>query len=229
MSPTVLLKPEDLDQRVDEYIFSTPVPYGTKRVLNIANSKIQQIFGCSKDELLVSLKRLKTSGKMFECYIGRGGISIIIYGDNGSPPQKIGYDVFVSHATKDKIPYVNDLYKELKKLEVKIFYDQVELSWGDNWKRRILEATKRSEFAIIVISKNFFDREWTERELKAFLSRQNKSKQKIILPILYDVTQEEFLAHYPQLKEIQYITTDKYTKKDIAILFAKEYIKRIKE
>lgn len=229
MSSTVLIKPEDLDKRVAEYIMSKPVPYGTKRVVNIANSQIQQMFDCSKEDLVVALKRLKNSGKKFEFHVGRDGVSIIIYGDDGSPPQKIGYDVFVSHATKDKIPYVNELYKELKKLEVKIFYDQVELSWGDNWKRRILEATKQSEFAIIVISKNFFDREWTERELKTFLSRQNKSKQKIILPVLYNVTQEEFLAHYPQLKEIQYITTNKNSKKDIAILFAKEYIKRIKE
>ncbi len=54
--------------------------------------------------------------------------------------------------------------------------------WGDNWKERILNGTKKAEFAIIVISENFFDREWTERELSEFLNRQNRNGQKLILP-----------------------------------------------
>ena len=139
------------------------------------------MFDCSKEEIIVSLKQLQKSGKIFGFHAGRDGITIIMSnGGNGSPPKQVVYDLFVSHATKDKIPYVNELYKELSKLGVRIFYDKEEISWGDNWKERILNATKQCEFAIIVISQNFFGREWTERELKVFLSRQNKSGQKII-------------------------------------------------
>ena len=41
-------------------------------------------------------------------------------------------------------------------------------SFRDKFKDKILEGTKKAEFAIIVISQNFFDREWTEKELVAF-------------------------------------------------------------
>ena len=84
------------------------------------------------------------------------------------------YDVFISHASKDKADLVEELYQSLNKLGVAIFYDKESLEWGDNWKDRILNGTNKAEFAIIVISENFFDREWTERELSEFLNRQNR-------------------------------------------------------
>ena len=70
---------------------------------------------------------------------------------------------------------IEELYQSLNKLGIKIFYDKESLEWGDNWKDRILNGTKKAEFAIIVISQNFFDREWTERELNEFINRQNRN------------------------------------------------------
>lgn len=136
------------------------------------------------------------------------------------------YDVFISHANKDKLSYVNDLNKVIKKLGVNIFYDTDVLSWGDNFKQVILDGTAESEFAIIVISKNFFGREWTERELNEFLAQQNASGQKTVLPLLYGITFDELKEKYPTLGDIQAITTKDYTKPEIAILLAKELIKR---
>lgn len=116
----------------------------------------------------------------------------------------------------------------LRKLGINIFYDSEVLSWGDNWKQVILNGTEKSEFAIIVISENFFGREWTERELDEFLKRQNVNGQKIVLPLLYNITFEQLKDKYPTLGEIQAIRTEGRSKEDIAILFAKELIKRYK-
>ena len=140
--------------------------------------------------------------------------------------QRKQYDVFLSHASKDKSDYVESLYMVLRRLGISIFYDSDSISWGDNWKRAILEGTAVSEFAIIVISENYFDREWTERELKEFLQRQNESGQKIVLPLLHGVSRTQMNLHYPELTEIQVIDTGSKSKEDIAILFAKELIKR---
>lgn len=101
------------------------------------------------------------------------------------------FDVFISHANKDKEDLIEELYQSLNTLGVNIFYDKESLEWGDNWKDRILNGTKKAEFAIIVISENFFDREWTERELAEFLNRQNRNGQKLILPILHNITTEQ--------------------------------------
>ena len=143
-------------------------------------------------------------------------------------PLRKKYDVFISHANKDKLSYVNDLYSVLSDLGIEIFYDSKVLSWGDKWKDVILNGTEQSEFAIIVISENFFGREWTEKELNTFLEQENTSGQKIVLPLLYNVTINQLKAKYPALEEIQAISTSDYTKEQIAILFAQELIKRYK-
>lgn len=138
------------------------------------------------------------------------------------------YDVFISHANKDKSDYVDLLYMALKRLGINIFYDTEVLSWGDNWKKVILDGTATSEFAIIVISENFFGREWTEKELHEFLERQNSCGQKIVLPLLHNISVEQLTEKYPTLGDIQTIDTQKYSKEEITILFAKELIKRYK-
>ena len=143
-------------------------------------------------------------------------------------PSRKKYDVFISHANKDKLSYVNDLYSVLSDLGIEIFYDSKVLSWGDKWKDVILNGTEQSEFAIIVISENFFGREWTEKELNTFLEQENTSGQKIVLPLLYNVTIDQLKAKYPALEEIQAISTSDYTKEQIAIFFAQELIKRYK-
>lgn len=138
------------------------------------------------------------------------------------------HDVFISHANKDKEDFVEHLYRSLNKLGVSIFYDIESLEWGDNWKERILNGTRKAEFAIIVISDNFFDREWTERELSEFLNRQDRNGQKLILPIIHNITIEELKNKYPNVADIQAIDSKQYTPDEIALMFAKQLIKRLK-
>lgn len=138
------------------------------------------------------------------------------------------YDVFISHANKDKEDLVEEIYQSLRKLGIKIFYDKESIEWGDNWKDRILNGTKKAEFAIIIISENFFGREWTERELSELLNRQNANGQKLILPIIHNISIEELNKKYANVADIQAIDSKKYTCDEIALMFAKQLIKRIK-
>ena len=116
----------------------------------------------------------------------------------------------------------------VRKLGVNIFYDTDVFSWGDNWKQILIEGTTSSEFAIIVISNNYFNREWTEWELKEFLIQQNENKQKNVLPLLYGITLDELKEHYPELSGIQCLKAEDYTVEQITILLARELIKRYK-
>jgi conserved domain protein len=138
------------------------------------------------------------------------------------------YDVFLSHANADKQSIVDELNNSLEKLGIKIFYDKKSLEWGDKWKNRILEGTKKAEFAIIVISDNFFDREWTEKELNELLNRQNRNGQKLILPIVHTITNEDLRKKYPSVAEIQALDSKNYTCDEIALLFARQLIRRLK-
>lgn len=138
------------------------------------------------------------------------------------------YDVFISHANSDKQSYVEKLKESLGKLNIKIFYDKDTLEWGDNWKDKILEGVEKAKFAIIVISENFFGREWTEKELEEFLNRQNKKGQKIILPIIHNISVEQLKQRYPAIANIQALDSSKYTCDEIALKFAAQLIKRVK-
>lgn len=138
------------------------------------------------------------------------------------------YDVFISHANKDKEDFVEELYDSITKLGVSVFYDKASLEWGDNWKKKILEGTKKAEFAIIVISENFFDREWTEIELREFLTRQNEAGQKTILPVIHNISMDDLRKKYPDVADIQAISSKEHSCDEIALLFAKQLIKRLK-
>lgn len=138
------------------------------------------------------------------------------------------YDVFISHASRDKEDLVEDLYKSLNKLGIKIFYDKESLDWGDEWKKQILEGVNKAEFAIIVISENFFGREWTEKELTELLARQNRNGQKLILPILKNITIDQLTQKYPTVADIHAIDSSEHSTDEIGLLFAKQLIKRLK-
>ncbi len=148
--------------------------------------------------------------------------------NTGGRVSSMLYDVFISHANADKIEYVDQLKESLDKLRVRVFYDKDTLEWGDKWKDKILEGVGQAEFAIIVISENFFGREWTEKELKEFLNRQNSSGQKIILPILHKITASQLKERYPAVADIQALNSVDYSCDEIALLFAGQLIKRLK-
>ena len=54
-------------------------------------------------------------------------------------------------------------------------------------------------------------------------------KQKIILPLLHNITVEQLKEKYPSLQYIQSISSNEYSTEQISILLAKELIKRYKE
>lgn len=131
------------------------------------------------------------------------------------------YDVFLSHANVDKLDFVNELKDSFNKLGIKVFYDSDSIEWGDKWKDRIQQGLDNCRFGVIVISENFFGREWTEKELKALLSRQNKSGQKLILPILYNVSIGSIYTKYKKLSDIQFLDSSEFDIKDITIKLAR--------
>ena len=176
------------------------------------------------DELVAALTSISKDEAFIDKMNGVENVEVPKYQSKTLPE----YDVFISHANKDKEDLIEELYQSLQKLGISIFYDKESLEWGDNWKEQILNGTKKAEFAIIVISENFFDREWTERELSEFLNRQNRNGQKLILPIVHNITMQQLQEKYPNVADIQAIDSSKYNCDQIALLFSKQLIKRLK-
>ena len=103
-------------------------------------------------------------------------------------------DVFISHASKDKLKYVENLVRNIKAKGISVFYDSESISWGDSIREELDKGLSNCRFAVVVISKNYFERPWTEYELQALLNRQNREGKKIILPILYKISKKDLAS-----------------------------------
>lgn len=61
-----------------------------------------------------------------------------------------------------------------------------------------------------------------------FLNKQNRNGQKLILPILHNISKEQLKEKYPNVSDIQAIDSNDYSCDQIALLFAKQLLKRLK-
>lgn len=112
------------------------------------------------------------------------------------------YDVFISHAYEDKQDFVKPLADKLIECGIEVWYDEYSLSIGDSLRRSIDKGLKESTYGIIVLSKNFFNKNWSQYELDGLLQLQSISKSKRILPIWHNITKEEIINYAPSLADI---------------------------
>lgn len=110
------------------------------------------------------------------------------------------YDVFICHASEDKL-YVKNLADELKKAGFEVWYDDFQLGWGDDLKPAIDNGLVNSEFGVVVLSKAFLaKKKWTEYELNGLFAKEKLGK-KVILPLWYEVTRDEIAEYSPTLAD----------------------------
>ena len=83
------------------------------------------------------------------------------------------YDVFVSHASEDKKDFVQPLVEALQDAGIRVWYDALEMEWGKSLRAQIDNGIKRSKYCILVLSKHFFAKKWTNRELDGILAKEN--------------------------------------------------------
>lgn len=74
----------------------------------------------------------------------------------------VGYDVFISHATEDKEEIVRPLATALVVRGLRVWYDEFELRIGDSLRRKIDAGLANSRFGVVVLSPNFFAKNWPQ-------------------------------------------------------------------
>ncbi len=112
------------------------------------------------------------------------------------------YDVFISHAYEDKKDFVKPLADKLIEYGIEVWYDEYSLSVGDSLRCSIDKGLKESTYGIIVLSENFFNKNWSQYELDGLWQLQSISKSKRILPIWHNITKEEIINYSPTLADI---------------------------
>ncbi len=122
-------------------------------------------------------------------------------------PAKVTYDVFISHASEDKADVARPLAVLLVKAGLKVWLDEVELVLGDSLRRKIDLGLASSRFGVVVLSKQFFSKEWPQKELDGLAARE-ASGRRVILPVWHNITAQEITAHSPLLADRLGIRTD---------------------
>ncbi|MCY3865914.1 MAG: toll/interleukin-1 receptor domain-containing protein [Chloroflexi bacterium] len=125
------------------------------------------------------------------------------------------YDLFLSHASEDKDDVARPLALALQKHGLKVWYDEFELSIGDNLVAKLNAGINGSRFGIIVLSKAFFAKHWTIHELN-MLERLWVTENRLLFPVWHNIDAEELSAFRAWLANIIGLNSDAYTIQDIA-------------
>lgn len=110
------------------------------------------------------------------------------------------YDVFISHASEDKEKIVRPLATALQNRGITVWYDEFELKIGDSLRRKIDRGLAKSRFGIVVISRSFIAKGWTNYELDGMITKSISGEQ-IMLPIWHDITKQEVIEYSPSLAD----------------------------
>lgn len=109
------------------------------------------------------------------------------------------WDVFVSHASEDK-EFARRLVNALEDWGLRVWFDERILNIGDSLRRSIDQGLADSEYGVVILSNNFFAKEWTKKELDGLVARED-GKEKVILPIWHDIGVDEVRKFSPMLAD----------------------------
>lgn len=135
--------------------------------------------------------------------------------DNDDSEVEKEFDVFISHASEDKDEVVRPLAHALKAEGLKVWYDEFELKIGDSLRRKIDKGLANSKFGIVVLSKEFIRKGWTNYELDGIITKSVSGEQ-IVLPIWHNITKKEVIDFSPSLADKLARNTSSYTVEEIA-------------
>lgn len=112
----------------------------------------------------------------------------------------MSWDYFVSHASEDKSLLVEPLAYCLRDASFSVWYDDFQLSVGDQLSEKIFKAMSDAKFGIVIFSKYFFAKEWPQRELEQLLTLEKNSGTRI-LPVWHDISASDIYVYSPVLAD----------------------------
>ena len=127
----------------------------------------------------------------------------------------LSWDVFISYATEDKETVAGPLANALQELGVDVWYDDFELQIGDSLRGSIDRGIARSRFGLIILSRSFFGRNWTNYELNGLVAQAN-SDDKRLLPIWHEISREQVIAYSAPLADTVALRTSDLGIEEIA-------------
>lgn len=100
------------------------------------------------------------------------------------------WDVFICHATEDKLTIVNLFYEKLNVNVKNVWYDKENIRDWDDIKKEIIENIPKTRILVCILSKAMLDnsKNWPWIEIGKFLDNKN---DEFFLPLLYNINPNE--------------------------------------
>jgi hypothetical protein len=125
------------------------------------------------------------------------------------------HDVFISHASEDKDEIVRPLAIALRNAGLSVWYDEFELKIGDSLRQKIDKGLSKSRFGIVVLSRSFIKKGWTNYELDGIITKVVSGEQ-VLLPIWHNITKQEVVDFSPSIADKLARNTANFTVDEIA-------------
>jgi hypothetical protein len=124
-------------------------------------------------------------------------------GGHGVEPD--AYDLFIAYASEDA-QVAREIMHELTARGLRVWLDRTALRIGDSLSQSIDRGLAGSRFGLVLLSRNFFQKPWTQRELGGMFARETMEGRTLVLPLWHEIDEREIARHSP-------ILADKYALK----------------
>ena len=111
------------------------------------------------------------------------------------------HDIFICHASEDKEDFVRRLAEALRIAGLNVWYDEFSLGLGDSIRGSIDRGLAASRYGVVVLSHNFFSKEWPQLELDAIFAVMKTSERRI-LPIRHGLSTQDVQGYSPMIAGI---------------------------
>ena len=110
------------------------------------------------------------------------------------------FDLFICYASEDHST-VEGLVAVLEGRGLKVWWDKGQITLGDRLSAKINEGLRNSRYGVVIISGSFIAKRWPESELRSMIYRSINKCEKVILPVLLNLTHSKFAEHYPLIAD----------------------------
>lgn len=97
-----------------------------------------------------------------------------------------------------------------------MWFDEIKIKVGQSIRQEIEKGIAHARFGVVILSPDFFAKQWTQAELDALFSKKMSTGDNLILPIWHRITRDQVQEQSPLLAGILALNTSLNTLDEIA-------------
>ena len=210
------LKRDASDYRKKSAKYSKDIAKENKKLLETTNKLEDERQKESKKQE----KALKNFQNLYESRVKNMEENMIAEDNLKNDVSNDEFDFFISHAYEDKKSFVDEFVKELRELDLKVWYDDNIIPWGGSLREEIDKGLRDSKYGIVILSPNYIEegKYWTKKELNGLFQKESIEKGKIV-PVWYDLNKSDVFNYSPMIADMRAMTSANLTPSEMAAEF----------